>query len=163
MVLDRSDKQDLLEAPDTAPRLRAELALLKRARVSVRSDPARALALTAEHAARFAAGTFAEEREVIAIEALGQLPGLVAGEWDPPGAEPLPLRLSAGPGAPDLADLRGQAHLRHALEVAAAIAAGGPAAAHTRPHCRHCPPPGQCSQGTPSPAADAASVASQSS
>ena len=34
--------------------------------------------------------------------------------------QPLPLRLGAGAGAPDLADLRGQPHLRHALEVAAA-------------------------------------------
>ncbi len=34
--------------------------------------------------------------------------------------EPLPLRLESPPGAPDLADLRGQPHLRHALEVAAA-------------------------------------------
>ncbi len=32
----------------------------------------------------------------------------------------MPLRLDAPPGAPDLADLRGQPHLRHALEVAAA-------------------------------------------
>ena len=42
------------------------------------------------------------------------------GEWSPPAPEPLPLRLEAPPGAPDLADLRGQPHLRHALEVAAA-------------------------------------------
>jgi len=48
----------------------AELALLKRARAEVRPSPARALALTAEHATRFAHGTLAEEREVIAIEAL---------------------------------------------------------------------------------------------
>ncbi|MDQ2631003.1 MAG: YifB family Mg chelatase-like AAA ATPase [Actinomycetota bacterium] len=57
---------------------------------------------------------------VIAIETLGQLPGLVAGEWAPSRPEPLPLQLSASPAAPDLADLRGQPHLRHALEVAAA-------------------------------------------
>ena len=36
------------------------------------------------------------------------------------GPQPLPLELGAGGGAPDLADLRGQPHLRHALEVAAA-------------------------------------------
>jgi len=48
----------------------AELALLKRARVEVRTSPARALALTSEHAARFVHGTLSEEREVIAIEAL---------------------------------------------------------------------------------------------
>ncbi|HYH54000.1 MAG TPA: magnesium chelatase domain-containing protein [Solirubrobacterales bacterium] len=57
---------------------------------------------------------------VIAVEALGQLPGLVGGEWNPPRPRPLPLQLSAAPGSPDLADLRGQPHLRHALEVAAA-------------------------------------------
>ncbi|MBN9623423.1 MAG: ATP-binding protein, partial [Actinobacteria bacterium] len=47
------------------------------------------------------------------------LPALAAGERAP---APLPLRLWTGPapGAPDLADLRGQPHLRHALEVAAA-------------------------------------------
>ena len=33
---------------------------------------------------------------------------------------PLPLALEPGGGGPDLADLRGQRHLRHALEVAAA-------------------------------------------
>lgn len=57
---------------------------------------------------------------VIAIEALGQLSGLVAGEWDPPRPEPLRLQLNPDSAAPDLADLRGQPHLRHALEVAAA-------------------------------------------
>ena len=34
--------------------------------------------------------------------------------------QPLPLRLEPGSRGPDLADLRGQRHLRHALEVAAA-------------------------------------------
>jgi len=58
--------------------------------------------------------------DVIPLESLGQLPGLVAGEWAPPRPEPLPLPLTPRPGAPDLADLRGQPHLRYALEVAAA-------------------------------------------
>lgn len=58
--------------------------------------------------------------EAIPVEALAQLPALVAGEWTPPRPEPLPLQLDPPPGAPDLADLRGQPHLRHALEVAAA-------------------------------------------
>ena len=40
--------------------------------------------------------------------------------WEPPRPTPLPLRAEARRGAPDLADLRGQPHLRHALEVAAA-------------------------------------------
>ncbi len=58
--------------------------------------------------------------EPIPIAALGQLPALVAGEWAPKRPEPLALQLDPPPGAPDLADLRGQPHLRHALEVAAA-------------------------------------------
>ncbi|HEX6455133.1 MAG TPA: YifB family Mg chelatase-like AAA ATPase [Solirubrobacterales bacterium] len=58
--------------------------------------------------------------EAIPIDALGQLPALVKGEWDPPRPRPLPLELDPPPGSPDLADLRGQPHLRHALEVAAA-------------------------------------------
>ena len=58
---------------------------------------------------------------MIAVEALGQS----ARRWprasgSPPRPEPLPLRLERAAGAPDLADLRGQPHLRHALEVAAA-------------------------------------------
>ncbi|HET7588936.1 MAG TPA: YifB family Mg chelatase-like AAA ATPase [Solirubrobacterales bacterium] len=58
--------------------------------------------------------------EAIPVPALGQLPALVAGEWAPERPQPLPLQLDPPPGAPDLADLRGQPHLRHALEVAAA-------------------------------------------
>ncbi len=58
--------------------------------------------------------------EVVALDSLARLPELVAGEWVPERPQPLPLRLETGPGAPDLADLRGQPHLRHALEVAAA-------------------------------------------
>lgn len=62
----------------------------------------------------------AEGIEVIGIETLGRLPALVTGEWEAPQPEPLRLHVEAAPGAPDLADLRGQPHLRHALEVAAA-------------------------------------------
>jgi len=58
--------------------------------------------------------------DVIPLESLGQVPGLVQGDWAPPRPEPLPLPLTPRPGAPDLADLRGQPHLRYALEVAAA-------------------------------------------
>jgi Lon protease-like protein len=39
MVLDRQDKQDLLEAPDASARLRAELALLRRERVMLTHLP----------------------------------------------------------------------------------------------------------------------------
>jgi magnesium chelatase family protein len=58
--------------------------------------------------------------DVVPLDGLGLLPALVSGEWSPVPPEPLPLRLDVAPGAPDLADLRGQPHLRHALEVAAA-------------------------------------------
>ncbi len=57
--------------------------------------------------------------DVIGIESLRQLPALASGEWLPERPRPLPLRLDTASG-PDLADLRGQRHLRHALEVAAA-------------------------------------------
>ncbi|HEU4738895.1 MAG TPA: YifB family Mg chelatase-like AAA ATPase [Solirubrobacterales bacterium] len=84
---------------------------------AARESGAEAIVLPAENAAEAA---LAEGIGVVGIEALGQLPALVAGEWDPPRPESLPLRLDPAPGAPDLADLRGQPHLRHALEVAAA-------------------------------------------
>jgi len=58
--------------------------------------------------------------DVICLESLGQLSALAGGEWAPRRPEPMPLRLSAAEGEPDLADLRGQRHLRYALEVAAA-------------------------------------------
>jgi magnesium chelatase family protein len=57
---------------------------------------------------------------VIAVESLGHLPRLVDGSWDPSRPQPLALQLGSSPASPDLADLRGQPHLRHALEVAAA-------------------------------------------
>jgi magnesium chelatase family protein len=58
--------------------------------------------------------------EVLALESLRQVPDLPAGEWVPGRPEPFALPLTAQAGAPDLADLRGQPHLRYALEVAAA-------------------------------------------
>jgi magnesium chelatase family protein len=57
--------------------------------------------------------------DVVPLDALGRLPALAAGEWEPPRPEALALG-RAGAAGPDLADLRGQPHLRHALEVAAA-------------------------------------------
>lgn len=60
-----------------APDPLAELALLERARRVLARDPARALALTDEHRQSFAAPSFGEERELLAIEALlrqGQRP-----------------------------------------------------------------------------------------
>jgi len=62
----------------------------------------------------------AEGIDVIALESLEQLPALAKGEWAPERPEPLPLLLSPNGHGPDLADLRGQRHLRYALEVAAA-------------------------------------------
>ncbi len=62
----------------------------------------------------------AEGIEVIGVERIDQLPPLAAGEWAPERPEPLPLVLSLDGDSPDLADLRGQRHLRYALEVAAA-------------------------------------------
>jgi magnesium chelatase family protein len=58
--------------------------------------------------------------EVLPLESLDQLLRLANGSWLPDRPEPLPLPLTARSGAPDLADLRGQPHLRYALEVAAA-------------------------------------------
>jgi magnesium chelatase family protein len=84
---------------------------------AAREGGAEAIVLPAENGAEAA---LAEGIGVIALETLGRLPTLVAGEWEPRRPQPLPLQLSAPPGAPDLADLRGQPHLRHALEVAAA-------------------------------------------
>jgi hypothetical protein len=51
----------------------SEAALLERARAALASDPARALALTRQHQARFPSGVLKQEREVIAIEALRRL------------------------------------------------------------------------------------------
>jgi magnesium chelatase family protein len=60
--------------------------------------------------------------EIVGLESISQLPALAAGEWK--SEPPSPPSLSPSPGAegPDLADLRGQSHLRYALEV---VAAGG--------------------------------------
>jgi len=51
----------------------AELALLERAQRVLRSDPAAALALAESHRARFERGALAQEREMLAIEALLRL------------------------------------------------------------------------------------------
>jgi hypothetical protein len=51
----------------------SEPVLLEQARRALASSPATALALTNQHAARFPHGVLAQEREVIAIEALRRL------------------------------------------------------------------------------------------
>jgi len=67
-----------------------------------------------------AEAVLAEQIDVIPLDSLSQLPQLASGDWVPERPEPLPLMLSANGHGPDLADLRGQAYLRHSLEVAAA-------------------------------------------
>ncbi|HVY78208.1 MAG TPA: YifB family Mg chelatase-like AAA ATPase [Solirubrobacterales bacterium] len=57
--------------------------------------------------------------EPLCLDSLAQVAGLAAGDWSPPRPRPMSL-LAAPRSGPDLADLRGQRHLRHALEVAAA-------------------------------------------
>jgi len=57
----------------SAPDPLAELALLTRARRVLLSTPERTLALTEEHRRLYAHGAFAEERELLAIEALIRL------------------------------------------------------------------------------------------
>jgi magnesium chelatase family protein len=84
---------------------------------AAREEGAEAIVLPAENGAEAA---LAEQIGVVPVEELGQLVGLSTGKWDPPRPQPMPLRLGAPAGGPDLADLRGQPHLRHALEVAAA-------------------------------------------
>jgi magnesium chelatase family protein len=61
-----------------------------------------------------------EDIDVIGLHSLGQLEPLAAGEWTPERPQPMPLLAKSNGAGPDLADLRGQRHLRFALEVAAA-------------------------------------------
>jgi magnesium chelatase family protein len=61
-----------------------------------------------------------EGLDVICLESLGQLVALAEGAWSPPRPQPMALLRQAARTGPDLADLRGQRHLRYALEVAAA-------------------------------------------
>jgi hypothetical protein len=53
--------------PGAAP---SEMQLIRRAHLLTKSDPRAALRILAEHAARFPEGAFAQEREVLAIDAL---------------------------------------------------------------------------------------------
>jgi magnesium chelatase family protein len=57
---------------------------------------------------------------VVPLDGLGQVVSLAAGRWSPDRPRPMPLPLASPRGTPDFGDLRGQAHLRYALEVAAA-------------------------------------------
>jgi len=62
----------------------------------------------------------AESLDVIPIRSVEELPAIATGALVGARPEPLPLATEPLQGGPDLADLRGQLHLRHALEVAAA-------------------------------------------
>src|SRR5262245_39966359 len=84
---------------------------------AAREDGAEAIVLPAENGPEAA---LASGVEVVPIDKLDRLQELAAGEWQPEPPEALSLRLERSGGGPDLADLRGQPHLRHALEVAAA-------------------------------------------
>ncbi|MFN8218466.1 MAG: YifB family Mg chelatase-like AAA ATPase [Solirubrobacterales bacterium] len=83
---------------------------------AAREEGASAIVLAAENGPEAA---LARGIEIVGLQRLDQLAVLAAGEWTPEPPAPLPLERDR-PGGPDLADLRGQAHLRHALEVAAA-------------------------------------------
>jgi magnesium chelatase family protein len=84
---------------------------------AARERGARAVVVPAANGAEAA---LVEGIEVLALESLTQVSALAAGEWAPARPEPLPLLRESTEEGPDLADLRGQPHLRFALEVAAA-------------------------------------------
>jgi magnesium chelatase family protein len=84
---------------------------------AARSGGAEGIVVPAENGAEAA---LVNGLEVIPLESLDQVPALAAGELIPGRPIPLPLPLTPPSGAPDLGDLRGQPHLRYALEVAAA-------------------------------------------
>jgi magnesium chelatase family protein len=83
---------------------------------AARESGAEAIVVPAENGPEAA---LARGIEVIPLDRLERLPALAAGEWSPHSPRPLSFDREDCAG-PDLADLRGQPHLRHALEVAAA-------------------------------------------
>jgi magnesium chelatase family protein len=84
---------------------------------AAREEGATAIVLPAENGPEAA---LAEGIDVVTLDSVARLRALAQGVWEPARPQPLPLCLDTAPGAPDLADLRGQPHVRHALEVAAA-------------------------------------------
>jgi magnesium chelatase family protein len=84
---------------------------------AAREGGAEAVVVPAENGAEAA---LADGIDVIPLDGLGRLPALAAGAWEPSRPLPMPLDGDSGSASADLADLRGQPHLRHALEVAAA-------------------------------------------
>ncbi len=83
---------------------------------AAREDGAESVVVPAENGPEAA---LAGAIEVVPLASVAELPMLASG-GRPGGPAPLPLRVRPTPAGPDLADLRGQTHLRHALEVAAA-------------------------------------------
>jgi hypothetical protein len=62
-----------LPAPAASPKPEAEVVLIRRARFALPTDPAGALGILEEHARTFSNGELAQEREVMAVEALAHL------------------------------------------------------------------------------------------
>jgi magnesium chelatase family protein len=84
---------------------------------AARERGAQAIVVAAENGPEAA---LAGEIEVIPLAGLAEVVALASGELAPARPQPLSLPLTPEEGGPDLADLRGQPHLRYALEVAAA-------------------------------------------
>jgi magnesium chelatase family protein len=84
---------------------------------AARERGAEAIVVPAENGPEAA---LAGEIDVIPLAGLAEVAELAEGQAAPVRPEPLSLPLTPAGGGPDLADLRGQPHLRYALEVAAA-------------------------------------------
>ncbi len=84
---------------------------------AARESGAEAIVVSAENGPEAA---LARGIDVIGLESIAQLGDLAGGDWSPPRPAPLELALDPSGDEPDLADLRGQPHLRYALEVAGA-------------------------------------------
>jgi magnesium chelatase family protein len=86
---------------------------------AARAQGAEAIVVPAENGPEAA---LVDGLDVLPVDDLTQVVAFATGEWRPNRPDPLPLPLTPGDDALDLADLRGQPHLRYALEV---VAAGG--------------------------------------
>jgi magnesium chelatase family protein len=84
---------------------------------AAREGGVEAIVVPAENGAEAA---LASGVEVLPLAGVAELPAVAAGDWRPDPPVPLELLSEPQEGGLDLADLRGQPHLRHALEVAAA-------------------------------------------
>jgi magnesium chelatase family protein len=84
---------------------------------AARAQGAEAVVVPAENGPEAA---LVEGVDVLPVDNLSQVVDIASDEWRPDRPDPLPLPLASSEGALDLGDLRGQPHLRYALEVAAA-------------------------------------------